>query len=236
MSSSPVLSAEHRAWQYWFDDGLPTLVAGIGCLLGALAFAYDHSQDATPRTIAVSFAALLLYSSVLLFQRSIIGWLKSRITYPRTGYAQPSYFEQETAQPLDILTMSKKAILGESSEDTKNLRQFRKQQFWLTSAFIALAVAAIVFFPNRSNCALAGVILAIALGIWGRKVWRLSWIVLGGFPFMGFFLGFALRDHIPSIDRVIYFLAGAGVIFVLDGTISLLRYLHANPHPTQTQP
>jgi len=30
---SPVLSAEQRSWHYWFDDGLPSLLTGIACLL-----------------------------------------------------------------------------------------------------------------------------------------------------------------------------------------------------------
>ena len=72
--------------------------------------------------------------------------------------------------------------------------------------------------------------------MWGRKVYRLSWIVLGGLPFVGFYMAVFQADHIVGPDRIAFFLGGAGLILVLDSALTLLRYLRANPQPTRTQP
>jgi len=233
-SPSPVLSAEKRAWQYWFDDGVPTLVAGIGCLLGALFFAYDRSQNSTLLSVAIGFGAMLLYSCILIFQRQMIDWLKSKITYPRTGYTQPPYLDEQVSQPLDFMTAVQKAAEGESAAEMVRLREFRKQRVLLTCAAVGAAAIAMMYIQNRWICALAGVVMGLAFWVWGRGVYRLSWIVIGGFPFMGFMLGMVFGERVHGSDRVTYFLFAAGVLLVLDGGLTLLRYLRANPRTAQS--
>jgi hypothetical protein len=80
----------------------------------------------------------------------------------------------------------------------------------------------------------AGLGFLLAFWIWGRKVYRLSWLVVGGFPLMGFLLSLFFGDRVYGFDRVPYFLLAAGALMVLDGARTLLRYLCANPHPTQS--
>jgi hypothetical protein len=236
MSSSPILSAELRAWHYWFEDGLPTLVAGIGCLLGAIFFGYDDSGSATPLTMTVGLLACVLYCALLIFQRQIIDWLKSKITYPRTGYAQPPYFQEQVSQPLDIMHGCSNASEDKPAAEIEALREYRKQRMLLTCGAAGVALLAMRYIHNRWICALAGIIMGLAFCLWGRKVYRLSWVVIGGFPFLGFMLGMVFGDRLRGTERVTYFLFGVGVILVLDGISTLLQYLRANPRATPERP
>jgi hypothetical protein len=74
-------------------------------------------------------------------------------------------------------------------------------------------------------------VIGLAFWIWGRKVYRLSWLVVGGFPVMGLALALLFGDRVYGFDRVTYFLVVAGALLVLDGAIALVRYLHLNPRP-----
>jgi hypothetical protein len=77
-----VLQARERAWRCWESDGFYGLVMGIAITLlglGDLWWSYGYS--------------LRLVALLLLAEEGsvgwITGWLKARVTYPRTGYVTP---------------------------------------------------------------------------------------------------------------------------------------------------
>lgn len=86
--------AEQRAMQYWVIDGIAELVMGgffviLGLYFGAQAIL---PKDSTMGSILYP-AMLLVFVGGGLAARSLIGRLKERLTYPRTGYVayrQPS--------------------------------------------------------------------------------------------------------------------------------------------------
>lgn len=41
MDTKSSTAAQRRAWNYWFEDGLPTLVGGVGCLFFGLCFMFS---------------------------------------------------------------------------------------------------------------------------------------------------------------------------------------------------
>jgi hypothetical protein len=48
-TKSSTTAAQRRAWNYWFEDGLPTLVGGVGCLFTRLTYPRTGSpQDELP--------------------------------------------------------------------------------------------------------------------------------------------------------------------------------------------
>jgi len=55
-----------------------------------------------------------------------------------------------------------------------------------------------------------------------------------GFSTVGITLTFLLPRSITGPERVAWFLAGSGGVFILDGVLALLRYLRANPRPAPT--
>jgi hypothetical protein len=227
---SPALSAEQRAWSYWFADGLPTLTAGIGSLLIAFVLLYSRHRPATPLTIAVMLVALFLYGVVLLRYKQVVEWLKSKFTYPRTGYVSAPYFaEDNDTLPVDIMTLSLQGADAQRLSDIERVDADRKKRAFLVAALVLVVTTATMFIANRWICAVAGVVLAAALWLGSRKDERLSWIVLVGFPFIGFYMTAFLAMHVSGPDRVAYFLAGGGVLFVLEGAWKLIQYLRSHP-------
>lgn len=226
---SPIVSAQQRAWSYWFADGLPTLTAGIGSLSIAFVLLYSRHRPATSLTIGLILIALFLYGVVLLRYKQVVEWLKSKFTYPRTGYVNPPYFAEDKSLPLDFMTLSLQGADAQRPADVERVHADRKKRVFLVAGLVLIVTTATMFIANRWICAAAGVVLAAALWLGSRKDERLSWIVLVGFPFVGFYMTAFLATHVTGPDRVAYFLAGGGVLFVADGTLRLLRYLRLNP-------
>ena len=229
---SPTLQAERRSWRYWFDDGLPSLLAGAGCLLFALSMLYPRRDDSSILSVVIALTAIVLYGLILLRSREILDWLKARITYPRTGYVRPPYFLEDTAQPLDLTVLSLQGAGAKPPEDAARLHTERKRRLWVSVVLTLVAVLPMMYFRSPWICAVSGLLLAGAMWFGGRPEQRLSWIVLGGIPLLGFTMWTFLPREIVSSERVSYFLAAAGVLFLVDGAASLLRFLSRNPRPS----
>ena len=96
-------SPGRRAASYWFIDGLPDIVLGLTLFVfGATGFLW---RIYAPHPWAYDLC--LMFTGFLLFfwkGRGIVDFLKSRVTYPRTGYAQPPA-ESERPDTLTILSL-----------------------------------------------------------------------------------------------------------------------------------
>src|ERR1700683_742559 len=93
-----------RAEAYWFADGLPDVMFGLTLLLFATAgFLW---QIYAPHSFIYD---LLLMSAgfgvFYLKERAVLGFLKARVTYPRTGYVQPPD-EAPVSSGLTMLSLS----------------------------------------------------------------------------------------------------------------------------------
>jgi hypothetical protein len=236
MPSAPLFSAEQRASRYWFDDGLPTLLTGLACLLMAFFLLYPRTGNSSPVATVVSLAAVVLYGVVLLRQREILDWLKSRITYPRTGYVRPPHFAENANPPQELTILSLGGANAAQAETANALYRDRKRRMGLTMILTMAAVLPMLFFRNPWLCSLAGLLLAAAMWFGARLEQRLSWIVLAGLPVLGVTLSLFLpRDRIGP-ERAAWFLAGSGVLFVLEGALTLFSYLRQHPRATQSYP
>ena len=95
-------------------------------------------------------------------------------------------------------------------------------------ALVLLVQVGMMRVENRWVFTAAGIVIAAALWV-ARKDYRLSPIVLLGFPFLGFSMTIFLASRVTGTDRFAYFLVGGGVLFMLDGAIALVRYIGQNP-------
>ncbi len=239
---SPTLQAERRSWHYWFSDGLSSLLTSAGCLLFAFFLLHPQQRPVSPLRTALSLAALLLYGVILLRQRQILDWLKTRITYPRTGYVSPPYFAQEAEQSRDIPVIH--LLLADLTKQEQALRveTDRRRRFWFILAFGLAAAFVVLYVRNPWICSSAGLLFAAAIWFASRHEQQLSWIILGGFPFVFMSTAFYLRHFSVGPERIVggermgYFLAGSGLLFLVDGAASLIRFLLRNPRPSSTTP
>ncbi|HEY6371545.1 MAG TPA: hypothetical protein VIX37_13275 [Candidatus Sulfotelmatobacter sp.] len=218
----PVLAAEERAWNYWFVDGLTNLVVGANTLLLALAVVYPPRWPPKPLPIALWLIALVLYVAVAVRYREIVEWLKARTTYPRTGYVQAPFPDPE--QAANFTTIS----LGANSPPPEvQIRQMQRRIRWtIVVALAAVGSLAFRIIEARWKWTVAGILFSVAM-ILARKDYRLSWILPVGFPILGLYI----TALVPRLQGSSYFICGMGLLFVLDGAVTLIRYLLRNPKP-----
>ena len=222
MDTTCPTAAQRRAWNYWFEDGLPTLVGGFGCVIFGLSFIFDR-----PPLFRLPLAAL--YSVILLRNRPIIDCLKAKLTYPRTGYVTPPYSPQDELPPLlDLAALSLHADQAQLAK-TAGEKNERKKRMILVIAMLMAAVLGMMFIDRPWSFAAAGIDLALALWIMNGKDFRLSWIVISAIPLIGFSLAIFPPDALTPAHRLGYFAMAGGLLIVADGAVALVRYLWQNP-------
>src|ERR1700683_1965993 len=156
-SQTPVLQAEQRSWAYWFADGLPYLIAGAACLLIGLALLGAQARPRKPLVIVLVAVALVLYGVVFFRMKQVIEWLKSRITYPRTGYTATPYApDQQAPPPVDLTILAMNGADAKRASDIGRLHVDRKHQAWLVVLLTALGLGVGWFIDRRWLCLAAG--------------------------------------------------------------------------------
>lgn len=221
IESRTATAAQQRAWNYWFEDGLPTLVGGLGCVFFGLSFIFDHSLF---RLVLVA-----IYGVFLLRHQPIVEWLKARVTYPRTGYVTPPYSPQGQLAPLpDLGGLSPQADPARA-EKAASEQDERKKRMILVITMVCAAILATMFIDRPWIYAAAGLVLALALWIMNGKDFRLSWFAIGGIPLIGILLAISPPDVLTPAHRLGYFVFACGLWIVADGVVSLVRHLSRNP-------
>ncbi len=238
-NSSPVLDAERRAWSYWFVDGLPNLVAGLISLLLAVAFVLLSHQRHNKSLVLFASAAILTLVYILVFARfrQTIEWLKARITYPRTGYAAPPTFTSTLSEPLPadvvMLNLGRSTRPGILPDTEEMIAANQERRWWVMIALIIYAAAFLsaAFVHQPWICGVLGVIASLGTWMMTRKNERASWALAFGLPYAGMFI-FTIagpyNKHL-RVDRLGFFLAGAGLMLAATGAVALVRYLKHNP-------
>lgn len=231
-SLSPVLQAERRAWSYWFADGLSNLLTGALCLLlaGSYLLVAFHSHTRSPLVIGGAGLGLVIYATIFFRLRQTLEWLKSRITYPRTGYTAAPYFTEDTdTGRRPGLTMLALSPVGEQ-ETVQRAHEdldFRRRG-WFFAAVIAVEIASTLLIHNVWICAIAGIALGIGIWLVTRNDERMAWVAALGLPFAGIYMFIFPTSH-PRVVRAGFFLAGTGLLLALLGAMALVRYLRRNP-------
>ena len=222
METTSPTAAQRRAWNYWFEDGLPTLVGGFGCVVFGLSFIFDR-----PPFFRLLLAAV--YGVIILRNRAIIDWLKARLTYPRTGYVTPPCSPQDELPPLpDLAALSLHADQAQLAK-TAGEKHEQKKRMMLVLAMLMAAVLGTMFIDRPWSFAIAGIDLALALWIMNGKDFRLSWIVIGAIPLIGFSLAIFPPEALTPAHRLGSFAAVGGLLIVADGAVALVGYLWRNP-------
>jgi hypothetical protein len=233
VSPSPLIAADQRASRYWFDDGLPTILLGAAYLLMAFFLLYPGEGRSAFAEIA-TVAAVLVYGVLILRQREILDWLKSRITYPRTGYAAPPRCANYP-QSCGAVTLALRDADVNQGEASRQLYAERTRHLGLIVSLTLIVFLLVLFFRNPWICSVAGLMMSAAMWLAARREQQLTWFALAGFPIMGIALTLFLPLSIAGPERVAWFIAGSGALFFLDGAFTLFRYLRSNPQPNPTK-
>jgi hypothetical protein len=200
---------EQRVKRYWFSDGIAELSGGGMFLLLGIYFTLQQflGQDSTFGGLLQASLALLMIAGAY-FSRRLVNSLKTRITYPRTGYVEYQV-DPKAARSRPILAML------------------------LAFAVSALSIAFIRMFQAfDSMVAVTGVVVGMILVLLRAKVSGLArFYILGAISMV---LGIILSvSGLPNGYSLGLFYALMGLCFMISGGFTLQSYLRQNPLPLE---
>ncbi len=212
-----------RAAAYWFADGLPEIVVGLGfATLGGVALWFHHFAARTwkVRTLVLLIQMCLL-GAVFVYDRAITLFLKSRLTFPRTGYVRPPAHLEDINRRETVIS------LGLANQDgpppDQNVTHFRTTTIGVLIAGNFLAGA----IPAPADLPIALCAVAVLLYFLHRRSERpYHWAAL--LPLAG--AGFAAMTlHMSSDDNSWATLLLGGVWLAAMGACTLAEYLRTHP-------
>jgi hypothetical protein len=210
-------SSGRRAAAYWFSDGLPEVAFGSAMtLLGGLGFAWVVWLPY--RWMGVAFVLTAgWFFALYIWDRKILDAIKARLTYPRTGYAQPPADGHPEGQYIVTLNT---AI---NPSPKRNVTAFRM------STVDMFIVGTMLTEVLRAPWSIAVMMPAVAsLIYWGHRWseypyswWSALLLGLSGIPF------YCMRLPLRA-EAVLPILLG-GVWLFCRGAWRLIQYLRHNP-------
>jgi hypothetical protein len=219
------ISPGRRAASYWFVDGFPEILFGITLGVAAAAGVVWRLYAPVPARefylpVVAAWALLYFYK-----ERAILNYLKSRFTYPRTGYVQPPEETEAGVKRCSLISLDLSPKPKPPANE--NVTFFRQRTVMLVGW---------VFYPFLLNGNTSGrwlgigmmPVLAAALFMSNRKSehrypwWSLVVLALTGTLF------FAI--DVPVIVEPLVLLLFAAAWFVAQGLATLVAYLRANPY------
>jgi hypothetical protein len=224
--SAALDSPGRRAAAYWFTDGFPEIVLGGMLLVAAVAgIVWNLYAPLSPRPRA--YMAFVLVTAVFLVyygkERRILGWLKARVTWPRTGYVQPPE-EAEPSRRNELITLS----LSTARPEKENITFFRQRMvmtvWWFFYVFLQPGSP-----TGRWLLPVMMPLLAVVLYVFTRQLehrytwWSVLILALTGLPFLWW--------RLPSYLQPLAGLVLLGVWVLAQGLFTLSAYLHAHPLP-----
>lgn len=209
---SNVSNVEQRVKRYWYTDGIGELIGGGMFILLGFYFAAQQYLGENSLWGGLLQAGLIL---VLIGGMSIGRWLikalKSRVTYPRTGYVEYHVDRQSLSKRRVIVAAVAAAV----------------------TAFSLVFADRITSFLNLT-LALTGVLVGVILiFLQGRGSGLERFYILGAISII---LGIALSiSGLPDGYSLGLFYGLMGITFVISGGIVLSRYLQDNPMPVEDE-
>jgi hypothetical protein len=216
-------SAGRRAAAYWFIDGLPEILFGIVYIVWGsvgLVWGFDVKNSWMKWGMV---AGNLAFLTIFIAYRPILDTLKSRLTYPRTGYVRPPA-EPAPQPPDEFITLSTAPPID------WNVTAFRMRAAFIF--FVASQLVSIPIGPAIPGLWRVPVIMAVvAAGVYlsnRRDPHPYSWQSTVAIAVAGL-LSAGLR--MPPKSRPFIPLLIGGVWLLAHGVPTLVRYLRTYPAP-----
>jgi hypothetical protein len=191
-----------RTRQYWFSDGLAELsIGGIFIFLGAYFFVQSQLQPRSLMLIILQAGFILAIFGSIYLGRRLVSRFKSRLTYPRTGYV--TYKQgSKTRRLLSIGLVLTMATL-------------------IVGLFLTTTIA-MNWIP-----AITGLIVSI---IWLISAARVGLIRFYVQSLLSLLLGMGLSlASLETYQSLAVYYAVIGLVLILSGGLTQIRYLRQNP-------
>ncbi|MGE5073026.1 MAG: hypothetical protein ACM3MF_06325 [Anaerolineae bacterium] len=209
MSLQNIQRAEQRVRSYWYEDGLAEMATGgVFVAMGAYFALQGYFGEGSSITTILQVGLALLIIFGAYFVRRIVGSLKARFTYPRTGYVEYRV-DAGNVQLRRFVT----AGLG----------------FLAAAGLIALyrAVHGLDVVVLATGVIVAFILVALRIQARGiRRFYLLGTLSLA----LGAILSLA---RLPEAYALGLFYGLFGLVLLVSGGLALRRYLRQNPLPSE---
>lgn len=200
---------QQRVRQYWYVDGLTEIAFAFLCFLLALGFLADFTlaPDSPARTLVDLAGPYLILGGVFL-SAQIVKWVKSRLTYPRTGYIAlpppPTWRRLAAVLVGMVVGLLAMVFLKDLPSDIARLPAFSGVVFALVFAIAGYKMGLARFF----------ILALLGLGL------------AGGLAFSGW-------DEMLALA---FFYGAFGLACLASGGVTLLNYLRQTAPPAEFSP
>jgi hypothetical protein len=207
----PVVEARIRAQRFWYRDGLSEMSIGVGILLqNGLTLIMHFGNDKSSWYWPVILIYLLLFLVFSARAPRIMAALRERITYPRSGYAEPGESGRKLSRA--IVALSVLAIFG--------MLVAVRYGHWDADRWILETPVVLGSFFG-----VVGTYVVLRYGV-------LRYLLIALFS-LG--LGLAINIECPSWFGVTLWLEGVGCAFLCVGGATLWNFVRTTPLSADAQ-
>lgn len=204
-----MMDVEGRVRRYWYSDGIAEISVGLVFLILGLFFGvqgYFGEESKVSSILQVSMIVVMVGS--IFGTQWLVNTLKSRLTYPRTGYVEYRAKDKESTQ----------------------------RRFMVVGTGLVVAVASIVFvsfFREVDSMVLVSSILVgiIFIFLRGKSSGVVRFYYFGALSFaLGVLLSF---NQLVRLLNLGLFYGVLGAVILISGIFVLRNYLNDNPMPEE---
>lgn len=207
--SDKFLDVEQRVKRYWFSDGIGELAGGGLFLLLAAYFGIPQflGENDLLSNILQSSLVLVLIGGIFGV-RWLVTLLKTRLTYPRTGYVE---YRVDRKNALRIRTLA--------------------MAFAMVMAFLMVLLARSIQIVDSTVLVTGMVVGAVFILLRGKSFGVQRFYLLGAISVViGIVLAFS---GLPNGYSLAVFYGLMGLVVIVSGGWVLFRYLRENPLPAE---
>lgn len=195
---------EQRLKRYWYTDGIGELICGgMFLLLGVYFSLQQYFGDGSLAGAILQSSLVIFLIAAVFWGRRLINLLKTRFTYPRTGYVEYHTTEKNTLWRIFTVAIA------------------------MAVAMFSVVIAR-KFDAIDSTVALTGVLVSVILlvnQVWSARVPRF-YILSTASLVLGIVLSIS---GLPAGYNLGMFYGLMGIAFAISGGLTLQRYLRKNP-------
>jgi len=205
-------NVEQRVKRYWYTDGIGELTGGGMFILLGIYFAVQQYLGENSLVGGLLQAGLVIFLiGGMSLGRWLIKALKSRVTYPRTGYVEYHVDRKSTNRRRVIVAVGAGLVAAFSMVFAQQIASFLNLTLALTGILVGIIL---IFLQGRGS----GLERFYALGA------------------ISIVLGIALSlSGLPEGYSLGLFYGLMGLAFIISGGIILRRYLQENPFPAEDE-
>jgi hypothetical protein len=210
MNSNDMKQVEQRVKRYWYTDGIAELASGgIFILLGLYFGVLGYFKEGSLVSVILQASMVLVLVGGAFGVRWLVNTLKSRVTYPRTGYVEYRVNEKDA----------------------------KVRRYVVAGVAMIIAIASIVLVDYirglDSMVLITGVLVGVIfIALRGKSSGLKRFYLLGGLAIV---LGIALAySGLPQVYTLTLFYSLIGIAVLISRGLVLRRYLAENPPQAET--